>query len=294
MKQFLFKISLIVLIGGGALAITVFQKNELFRDINYSKFKGKHKSLILGTSRANFAIDPSVFNKKYDLLNFAFTLATSPYGKVYYDAVKKKTKDESGGIFILDIDPFALSQYKVKPAYGEEKNSLGRQFLINSDPNFEYIIKNETPIYDVLFPVTESNKIKFDNGFTQLKNNYNQAQEEAMRKQKIAEYNQLSQNNALSQDRMYYLEKTIELLKEKGNVYLVSVPVSSAIFSIQEKYWPSKYAYIENLKSKYNIQYLNLQNKFPNPKTIDGVHLSIEEAHNVSTFLSSQIDSLEN
>ena len=294
MKQFLFKISLIVLICGGTIAIIVLKKNDHFRDINYSKFKSKHNSLILGTSRANFAIDPAVFNEKYDLLNFAFTLATSPYGKVYYDAIKMKTKDESGAIFILDIDPFALSQDKTKPIFGEEKNSLGRQFLINSDPNFEYIIKNETPIYDVLFPVTESNKIKFDNGFTQLKNNYAQEQEDAMRKQKIAEYIKLSQNNALSQNRMLYLEKTIELLKEKGNVYLVSVPVSSAIFSIQEKYWPSKYAYIENLISKYHIQYLNLQHKFPNPKTIDGVHLTLEEAHNVSTFLSSQIDSLEN
>jgi hypothetical protein len=278
MKQFILKILILSFIGLGAVFFSVQQNPELFRDINYSKFKAKHKSLIIGTSRANFAIDPSAFDAKYDLLNFAFTGATSPYGEVYYNAIEEKITKEKDAIFILDIDPFALSVDKSKGNFNEEKNSLGRQKIINTNPNFEYIFKNETPLYDKLFPVMESNKVKFENGFTQLNNNYTSDQEMNMRKLKIEEYKRLAQRNALSKERMMYFEKTIEYLIQYGNVYLISVPISPEIFAIQEKYWPQKYQYIESLKKKYSVQYINLQIDFPNPKTIDHVHLELIEA----------------
>jgi hypothetical protein len=289
MKQFILKISILSFIGLGAVFFSVHQNAELFRDINYSKFKAQHKSLIIGTSRANFAIDPSVFDTKYDLLNFAFTAATSPYGEVYYNAIQDKITKEKDAIFILDIDPFALSVDKSKSNFNEEKNSLGRQKIINANPNFEYIFKNETPLYDRLFPVMESNKVKFENGFTQLNNNYTAAQEIAMRKAKIEDYKKLALSNCLSKERMMYFEKTIELLKQYGKVYLISVPVSNEIYNIQEKYWPQKNEYINSISEKSKVSYFNLQNSFPSPKTIDGVHLLKDEAQNVSLALNDSI-----
>ncbi|MFZ9954745.1 MAG: hypothetical protein ACO3E1_01360 [Flavobacteriales bacterium] len=289
MKQFILKISILSFIGLGAVYLSVLQNAKLFRDINHSKFKAKHKSLIIGTSRANFAIDPSAFDAKYDLLNFAFTAATSPYGELYYNAIQDKITKEKDAIFILDIDPFALSQEKQKPTFNEDKNSLGRQKIINANPNFEYIFKNETPLYDRLFPAMESNKVKFENGFTQLNNNYTAEQEIAMRKAKIEDYKKLALSNCLSNERMLYFEKTIELLKQYGKVYLISVPVSPEIYSMQKNYWASKDEFISMLVKKHNIKYFNLQNSFPSPKTIDGVHISKEDARNISLALRDSI-----
>lgn len=293
MKRFILKISVLLVICLSAMAFIINTNIELFRDVNYSKYLSKHKSLVIGTSRSNFAIDPSAFSEKYDLFNFAFTAATSPYGKVYYEAIKNKITKENGAIFLIDIDPYGLSLHKTKPIFTEDKNSLSRQFTINSNPNYEYIFKNLTPLYNRIFPETKSNKIKHSNGFTQLGDNLSKERRIEVRNMKINEYTQSSLADSISLERIYYFEKTIEYLKQYGNVYLISVPISPEIFVIQEKYWPQKHQYVESLKNKYDVQYINLQIDFPNPKTIDYVHLELEEAQKVSTFLSKKIDSLE-
>jgi hypothetical protein len=293
MRKFIIKISILLAICFSIIAFIIDAKINLLRDVNYSKYLSKHKSLIIGTSRSNFAIDPSSFSEKYDLFNFAFTAATSPFGKIYYEAIQDKITKEKGAIFLIGIDPYGLSLDKKEPIFTEEKNSLGRQFTINVNPNYEYIFKNNTPLYDRMFPAAKSNKIKHENGFTQLKDNLSEERKIEVRKIKILEYTGSSHNDTISAERLGYLEKTIEFLQQYGNVYLISVPVSPELFAIQEKYWPQRYQYIEGLKKKYKIQYINMQINFPNPKTIDYVHLELEQSKVVSDFLSRKIDSLE-
>lgn len=293
MRKFILKILILLAICLSTIAYIINKNIELFRDLNYSKYVSKHKSLVIGTSRSNYAINPSSFSEKYDLFNFAFTAATSPYGKIYYEAIQDKITKEKGAIFLIGIDPYGLSLHKIKPVFIEEKNSLGRQFTLNCNPNYEYIFKNLTPLYNRIFPEAKSNKIKHENGFNQLLDNLSEERKIEVRKTKILDYTTASQSETISAERITYFEKTIELLQQYGNVYLISVPVSPELLAIQDKYWPQRYQYIEGLKKKYKIQYINMQINFPNPKTIDYVHLELEQSKVVSDFLSRKIDSLE-
>ena len=67
-----------------------------FSDRFYDKFLYKAPSLIIGSSRALYALMPEHINNNRKInkpfLNFGFTMATSPYGEVYYDAIMKKVK----------------------------------------------------------------------------------------------------------------------------------------------------------------------------------------------------------
>ena len=86
-------------------------------DDYYLKFSSpKQSSLILGTSRAKQGIIPSVLsssieNVDYQMFNFSFTLKSSPFGLVYYNAIKQKIDLESkDGCFIVTVDPWSISE----------------------------------------------------------------------------------------------------------------------------------------------------------------------------------------
>ena len=101
-------------------AFLVFTINGYTDDVNYFKFSSpKSSSMILGTSRALQGLVPQAIDSvtgRNDLLNFAFTLGNSPYGKVYLDAIKKKIdRSKKNGIFILAVDPWAISSLSVQP-----------------------------------------------------------------------------------------------------------------------------------------------------------------------------------
>ena len=109
----------------------------------------KQESLILGTSRAAVGLNPDVFNTVCDvnMFNFAFTVTQSPYGKTYFNSIKNKIrKANRAGVFILTIDPWSISSITENPNdsvnFREVSLCLGNTENVNSNPNFEYLIKN--------------------------------------------------------------------------------------------------------------------------------------------------------
>ena len=82
-------------------------------DDNYRHFaEEKPSNIILGDSRGSQAVVPSILDtklsKKFD--NFSLNIVYSPYGEIYYQALKKKLNPETkNGIFILTVDPWNLS-----------------------------------------------------------------------------------------------------------------------------------------------------------------------------------------
>lgn len=296
MKQFVIKILILASVSIAIVGAIVTYKIQNYSDINYYKFTSKHKSLITGSSRAKYCIDPIQFPKETDLLNFAFSVATSPYGEIYYNAIEKKITKEKGGIFILDVDPYALSIEEKMGATHliEKENKLGRQFFLNADPNYEYIFKNLTPLYYHLITESKTNSTPQSNGFIILSNkNYSLKKELFMRKKKLIEYRKNSQNFHPSAYRIEYLEKTIDLLQKYGDVYLVSVPVSNEIYKIQKAYWPEHEGLMDSIAKKHHIHYIMLQKNFPNPHTLDEIHVLNSDAEIISAFLYKKISSLK-
>ncbi|HEY4148250.1 MAG TPA: hypothetical protein VGM41_04950, partial [Chitinophagaceae bacterium] len=137
---------LVALIGIGFLA-------DGYTDHYYLRYSSpRQTSMILGISRAAVALEPSIIDsslkKEYpgiNMYNFAFMLHMSPYGKVYFDAVKKKLRADAGkAVFIVTVDPWTVANFRDEPedeAQSREKHyGLDQGGSLSSNPNFLYLI----------------------------------------------------------------------------------------------------------------------------------------------------------
>ena len=150
LRTFLLKIclwtALLFTLVGGVIAHYAGPQTDYF----YNRFTTeKSASLILGSSRAAQGIDPQSMKSEdlSELYNFSFTNYNSPYGDCYLEAAKKKFSGTKGGIFILEVNPFILSNYKENMSseeeiFGECETAPSNMLLMNADPNFEYIARN--------------------------------------------------------------------------------------------------------------------------------------------------------
>jgi hypothetical protein len=79
----------------------------------------RKKSMILGISKSEQGIIPSVLNEKVkdaDFYNFSFALSVSPYGEAYLESIKNKIDDgPKKGMFILSVDPWSVASFREDP-----------------------------------------------------------------------------------------------------------------------------------------------------------------------------------
>jgi hypothetical protein len=106
-------------------------------------------SLVVGSSRCAQGIVPSVINNSSlpfarPLYNYCFTNGNSPYGPYYLRSIKKKTKGDKDGVFIVEVNPWTLSVSEPSLSeneYREANRLIGKMEIVNSiDPNLEYIL----------------------------------------------------------------------------------------------------------------------------------------------------------
>lgn len=267
-------------------------------DVHYNQFLAESNSLVIGSSRAHFAVDPSHFKEHSEMLNFAMTGDRSPYGPLYNKAIKKKieAKDGEKGLFILEMNPFTLSREKVNedddPArFVENKYCLGSQVIMNMNPNYEYILRNLTPLYEVPTGRVPGNGniLVHKNGWVEFSLDMSPKANEGRTKFKMDEYRKLVLKQCPSELRIKCFKELITYLKQYGDVYLVRLPVGNEMYELENKYWPGFEEWIKAIADSSQVTYFNLQNDFPNPITIDGNHLIPSEAQVVSALLHSKI-----
>jgi len=296
MLKFILKISSILIISAGICILLINNSLNQNIELNYYKFTGKHQSLIVGSSKARFAINPSFFNPQYDLFNYAFTNATSPYGKLYYNAIETTLKEGgNNNIFILEINPYIVSiNTKSHYEFGENKNALGRQWCLNASPNYEYVFRNLTPLYQYINAPDTVLYVQHRNGFNEILDKQTKEKYNRYKQIKITEYEQMNKDYAPSQERLNYFIKTIELLKQQGEVFLVHLPTSKEIAFLEKNYWPNYLKTINKIAKEQRVPFLNLQETFPSPETLDGIHVLAPEAIKISTYIKHYTDSIMN
>jgi hypothetical protein len=119
MKKFCIHISIfvsILLLG----VLGIFYAADGHADSFYEKISSpKQKNLILGTSKAAQGVQPEILKKQLnqEFFNFAFTLQSSSYGKVYLQNIQKKldTTSSTSQDFILTVDPWSISSSTKNP-----------------------------------------------------------------------------------------------------------------------------------------------------------------------------------
>ena len=287
-------------------------------DDYYLKFSTpKQSSLILGTSRAKQGIIPSVLsssieNNNLSFFNFSFTLTSSPFGVVYYNAIKQKIDLESEyGCFIVTVDPWSISK-KISDE-NRTTDSLSVLFGISdftSKPNFKYLFKQfphgwgrillnriEKPILksysgQLNSSMTGSFSVLDNDGwldvYTSLDSGFVKRKEEEM----FETYRNKSIYRTGSESRIEYLDTIIEFLSNHGDVYVVRLPVHKKMLSIEQQYMPDFNEKISNaiLKSKGYLDFSTLDNEY---RYTDGNHLTKTSAKKVTQNIGEWISDLE-
>ena len=232
------------------------------------------KSLIIGTSHANQGIHPDIIDKElsgygysYPIFNFAFSANNSPYGEVYFNAIREKLSDEDyhDGLFILSVNPWSLSLGIADKQHYREQDGI----LVKSKP---YISPNILYLWNYCRPITLPDKrvVLRDNGWVEV--NVPPIDSDSARKR--LEPQKKGYKVSIGEKSVYrlkWLSKTISFLKQKGTVFLVRIPVSPAVRELENSIWPEFEQDMTTLSKKFDIDFISFNcGKY---STTDGFHL---------------------
>lgn len=252
-------------------------------------------SLILGTSRAAL-LDGTLITEamnKEDILfdsvfNFAFNLGASPYGPSYTDHIKRKlikAPDEKQRVFILCIDPWALSAAKSRPNDSLPFYESNTFITFNTNQKWaklKYFRSYFPQPYYTLFLPQKKNR-----------NHLERPTKDHIQKHlkgKIEAYKTFNAvNNKLSKARIAHLDTLIQYLNKMGEVYLIKLPIAQEMIDLEKWYAPTFNDEIKALKKKHGISLIDFYpytNQFLCP---DGNHLFYEDARVVSQIIGDII-----
>ena len=318
MKKFLINSSIffiIVIVIHFALALAA--DNTI--DEYYGKVSnGKRNSLVLGTSKALQGIIPPVIDSilglpENQLYNFSFTLTSSPFGEVYFNAIDKKIDPNSAGnYYVIAIDPWSISQKTDSISLENLDNNSVLHNLNNvtSNPNFEYLWKKYPSGWgsfilkktEVFFlqknadQLNESVKGSFsimkESGWLKV---YTSLDSRFVRKketEKFKQYRKEAEENKFSTYRYNYFIKTIEKLKKHGPVYLVRLPVHKEMLKIEDCLIPQFTSKIQDAV-QLSDGYFDMTKMEKKYHFTDGNHLEKSSSKTASIDIAQWIKSLK-
>lgn len=307
MKKFLFKVTIAVavVIAVHGITLLLFANGKI--DASYLKFTtSRQHSLVLGNSRAAQAVVPDVFDEylhgldfQGPLFNFGFSLSTSPYGPYYLESIKRKLDTTTTrGLFILSVDPWSISRDAIltsdNPAhYNESRTFPYNVRFANVNPNLEYLIKNYYKGWGDMIIANTIRTVQAElhpNGWLEITIPMNKKRHKQRIRGKVKLYRE--QNfyvKTYSPTRLDYLKKTIQYLKQYGEVFLVRIPLDAGLAEVEHEYLPEFDELMEACSSELNVPYLNYFGDNSLYQTTDGNHLYKESAKIFSKKLAEDI-----
>jgi hypothetical protein len=264
-----------------------------FIDYYYAKITNEGNSLIIGTSRASQGIIPDslMANTKFEgpMLNFAFSSFDSPFDEGYYNAIKKKLNAETkNGLFVIEIDPFALSNddnsnltsYKLKD-----------QFIFHGNPNYEYLYRNVNPFYQLILNrnFVDESSILHENGWLELSLPMDSISINSRSEAKLFTLINSVKSSHISIEKTAYLEKTIDLLNAHGKVILIKMPALQSMIEIENKYAKEIDQAVRKIVLKTKVKYYDFTSNSKEYRYVDGNHLDKKSAIKFSSELNKII-----
>lgn len=313
-KKLILKFILFCIVFAAVFYFALWQVTQGQVDYFYSKFTHQAGSMIIGISRANDGLVPSVIEQNFDenkidhpVLNFAFANQISDFGPIYLNAIKKKLKPETkNGLFILEVNPGSLSILKIQTdtlsTIEEDQSFLATLNRYNQHPNFEYIRKfYNHSLYKGFQKSRRIDLIRYSHpdGWQEVlteNGSYVVSKEEVLKWKgmNIEETMKMKEHYKPSKVRILYLEKTINYLNDFGQVYLVRVPISKEFFEIEQSFWPEFNTVIEEIANKNEVIYFDYSNAEETYNFYDGSHLFGNGAKKFTQQLCNDIKSLNN
>jgi len=300
-NSFLFVLPLILLIvAGGWIILNRFAHKM---DPYYLKITILHQEgLVIGTSRAAQAIEPSLFGNMY---NFAFTQSFSPFDSSYFDLIKRfhpiddSKKDRivlnsNGKLHLICVDPWALCSFP-----GDQFESSNSSFVGKVSPPifkniaFSYLLKFKPTTWKDIYSNCRSAHYVNDGGrFVVDMDSLEMEQHFKLNFQNKLIYNKKKEvylHGSVSSKRMNYFYQIVKYLQQDGKVVLVQLPVHKELAKLEDKFAPNFDALINQFASKNQVQFINLRTYHDSVKYTDGGHIWNGDALKVSRWIRSRI-----
>jgi hypothetical protein len=268
-------------------------------DFFYVKFLHPGNSLILGSSRALRGLDPDLLGENLEIdrpfLNFAFTLANSPFGPKYLNAIQHKIQPSTqNGLYILEVSPLAISTKTSNPEDDErlyrENQKVIDSVLFNSNPNPEYLIKHaERPFYLAFLKAFQAKRSVHDSGWNPSGRYIEDVANQQIIKTSTVYAETVFPEYYVSSKRIRSLEKTIEFLIQRGRVIVIRIPVSAEMWDLEEQYMPSFDSVVTEIAQKNGVEYINFKRDSSRFSLIDVHHLSLEASLELSKTLNQYL-----
>jgi hypothetical protein len=289
-------------------------------DAFYARFAAPPAaSLVLGTSRAAQGIKPGVLaarlGKGYEgpWLNYAFTLAESPYGPGYLSSVQRKlAPGTKNGLFILAVDPWSLAlpknvQHGKYPLFSkwrlldkkgpiifpEAQSMVSQLASVSQSPNIDYLAHYlRKPFYQLLLNADTAHVVErlHPDGWLEIALPPPSADTALLRRrtaEKLATYQKLAAGSAFSEARYYSLSATIRFLQGYGQVVLVRLPTGAKMAALEKQFIPGFDNRMRSTAETLHVPYLNYVDQ-PYP-TNDGNHITRQAAAQFSQRLAADI-----
>lgn len=208
---------------------------------------GPQRSLILGGSRAAQGLHPDVFNTaggmegfEGPLYDFSFTMAHSPYGRTYLEAVEHLVDPATRqGLFILQVDPWLISDPATGPAEPEAERALGTQITWNARPNYEYLVRHWDRGWGALghWPMGDPDTSLEVLPDGRLELHLSMEADTVLRRtaDRVRTYREDYLPGRVPSDQRYSrLRELVAYLREHGTVVLVRLPVCEQIANMED------------------------------------------------------------
>lgn len=275
-------------------------------DDNYMHFAVKKpQNIILGDSRGSQSVVPGVLKNKFsrEFDNFSLNIVQSPYGQVYFSALKRKLDPETkDGVFILTVNPWSLSldknvrNFKEYPEYHSPLNDV---YTYDRAPNYEYLLKHYTRSWFKIYTereaaVGKSNSFLHEDGWMEINVDMNQDSVQARTRQKVIFYEKIANQVELSNDRLRAFDEIINYLRTKGTVYLVRIPTSRNIMAIENKKYPHFNKLLQDISHKQNVKFFDFSNNTDDYRYTDGNHMYKESGKIFTSRLADSIQAGKN
>lgn len=303
MKPFLLRTAIALLVALGLHALFgLFADGRT--DEYYLRFTTpRQRSLVIGTSRAAQGLHPDVLNAEqaalgFDgpLFNYGFTIAHSPFGPTYLHAIAEKLDTSARhGLYLVTVDPWALSAVPdslVGEAWPESERTLGTQWCFNGRPNYEYLVRHWPAGWGALarWPKgdPDTTTVLLPDGRLEMHIPMDSTTVRVRTRRRIDAYAQeMLPGRRMSDARLAYLDRTIDLLAPHGRVVLIQLPVSGALFRIEQQLCPDFSERMSAVAARHGLRYFDLMPMGDSLTYPDGNHLDGPSGEAVSRRIAA-------
>ena len=260
----------------------------------YLRFTSYHKEgLVLGSSRAAQAIEPSCFN--HALYNFSFTIKLSPFDSTYLKLIQKYhpiSHYDSSRLHIITVDPWTLYTYKNQM---EETINPSFEKLLKApvqNPNLHYIYHFVPVLKSLRTILSSDNHVNAGGRFVVPMDSASLIQNDKNIQLKIDFYKKKPEytEGYLSEKRLDVLKAMIEYLSEDGRVVLVRLPVHDLMFAIEQNMAPDFDELMASTGKTLQVQYINLMPQRNNYLYTDGNHIWNGHVKRLSEAIKKRIN----